>query len=950
MKSLNRKKSIVLCLLLTGLAMFGSPVATVTGNIVENPNLEAEPRMPGIIKGTGTYFEVTGSSYLNIMLESSEPVHLMLESAPDMVVMSLMASEGAPSTRITLAGLLPSTTYYRYEDNYHNGITFTADDNGNCTFAQDLTRPHLVFIQTRPSTKFIPGDTSIGIWDPGTRTYTLNTDVYETIQIDEDNLTLDGNGYIVTGTGTGYGVYLNARTAVAIRNVNVRRFSYGIYLYNSIDNNLTDNTSSWNNSYGIYLYNSSDNTLTNNTASNNHEGIFLRYSGGNTLITNTASNNYSGIYLYNSGDNTLIDNTASNNNLGIYLYYNCNNNIVTGNTANLNNNYGIYLYNSNGNTLTDNTAGWNKSYGMYLYYNSSSNTATDNTFSNNYYGIHLYHSCNNNEIYNNSFINNRTQAYVDSSSGNVFYLPAPVGGNYWSDWTTPDADRNGLVDNAYVFDIGQDNLPWVRKNAWANQPPVAGAGADRMIHLGEVVTLDGSGSSDPEQDYPLSYSWQITSKPEGSTAVLSDTNAVNPSFTVDMLDDYTIELVVTDNLGAQSAPDYVLITSYNTSPIADAGPNQILHQGEIVTLDGSGSSDPEQDYPLAYAWQITSKPEGSTAVLSDSNAVNPSFTADMLDEYIVELVVTDSLGAQSAPDYVLINTYNTPPIADAGPNQTIIVLGTTVELNGSQSSDADGDGITYLWTITQKPPESIAELSDPCSATPAFIADIHGDYVITLIVTDVFGAVSEPDSVTVDFENIKPLADAGVNQFVIIGDTVSLDGSGSTDTNGDLLTYSWTFTSKPPGSLAEFTNPTSVQTSFMADESGAYVVSLVVNDGFVDSNAVDVTITAMTIHEAVIRVLIDATEEVNDLDPEGLKNGTITSDALINKINVVLGMIDDGRYENARHKLVTDLVDNIDGCAETGEPDDNDWIITCEGQSRVYPLIMEAIELLGRLI
>jgi hypothetical protein len=343
-------------------------------------------------------------------------------------------------------------------------------------------------------------------------------------------------------------------------------------------------------------------------------------------------------------------------------------------------------------------------------------------------------------------------------------------------------------------------------------------------------------------------------------------------------------------------------------------------------------------------------PGGSTAVLSDPNAVNPSFTADMLDEYIVELVVTDSLGAQSAPDYVLINTYNAPPIADAGPDQTIIVLGTTINLDGTKSSDPESDEIRYLWTITQKPAESTAELSDPCSVTPAFIADIHGDYVITLIVTDIFGAVSDPDNVTVSFENIKPVADAGANQYVIVGDTVSLDGSGSTDTNGDLLTYSWSFTSKPAGSLAELTSSTSVQTSFVVDEPGDYVVSLVVNDGFADSNAANVTITAMTIEEAAIRALTEATEETNKLDPDGLKNGTITRDALINKINVVLGMIENGRYENAQHKLTTDLVDNINGCAETGEPDDNDWVITCEGQSQIYPLIIEAIELLGRLI
>jgi parallel beta-helix repeat protein len=527
---------------------------------------------------------------------------------------------------------------------------------------------------------------------------------------------------------------------------------------------------------------------------------------------------------------------------------------MAGNTANSNNSYGIHLYNSSGNTLIGNASRWNKSYGIYLY-DSSGNTMTDNIASNNYLGIYLYYNCNNNEIYNNNFIDNQTQAYVYSSSGNIFNLSELVGGNYWSDWTTPDADRDGFVDNPYIFTAGQDSLPWTRQDGWTNQPPVADAGADQLAHPVEVVTLDGSGSSDVESDYPLTYSWQITSKPEGSTAVLSEPNAVNPSFTVDMLGDY-----------------------------------------------------------------------------------------------IAELVVTDSLGAQSTADEVLISTYNTAPVADAGADQTIIEIGTTVELDGTQSSDPEGDEMTYFWTIMQKPAGSMAELSDPCSATPTFVADIHGDYVITLIVTDIFGAVSDADNLAVGFENVKPVADAGVNQTVIVGDTVSLDGSGSTDANFDMLIYSWSFVSVPAGSLAEIADPTSVQTSFVADEPGAYVVSLVVNDGFVDSDAANVTITAMTIHEAVVKVLVDAIGEVNDLDPEGLKNGTITSDALINKINVVLGMINDGRYENARHKLVTDLVDNINGCAETGEPDDNDWIITCEGQSQVYPLIVEAIGLLQNLI
>ncbi|MHC4501166.1 MAG: PKD domain-containing protein, partial [Planctomycetota bacterium] len=211
-----------------------------------------------------------------------------------------------------------------------------------------------------------------------------------------------------------------------------------------------------------------------------------------------------------------------------------------------------------------------------------------------------------------------------------------------------------------------------------NTSPVANAGTDQLAHPVEVVTLDGSGSSDAESDYPLAYFWQITSKPGGSTAVLTGPNAVNPSFTVDMLGDYIIELVVTDSLGAQSGPDYVVVSTYNTPPVADAGSDQLAHPVEVVTLDGSGSSDAESDYPLAYSWQITSKPEGSTAVLSEPNAVNPSFTVDMLGDYIIELIVTDSLGAQSGPDYVLVSTYNTSPVANRRGRDNIL-LGNNAE-------------------------------------------------------------------------------------------------------------------------------------------------------------------------------------------------------------------------------------------------------------------------------
>jgi hypothetical protein len=87
--------------------------------------------------------------------------------------------------------------------------------------------------------------------------------------------------------------------------------------------------------------------------------------------------------------------------------------------------------------------------------------------------------------------------------------------------------------------------------------------------------------------------------------------------------------------------------------------------------------------------------------------------------------------------------------------------------------------------------------------------------------------------------------------------------------------------------------------------------------------------------------LADAVEI--ELTPESLKNKNLKN-ALLNKINAAQEMIADGLYEEALDKLENDILTKMNGCAETGEPDKNDWIITCEGQSQLYPLIIEAIE------
>ena len=163
--------------------------------------------------------------------------------------------------------------------------------------------------------------------------------------------------------------------------------------------------------------------------------------------------------------------------------------------------------------------------------------------------------------------------------------------------------------------------------------------------------MNGGQSSDLNND-PLTYAWTLVTTPEGSSAVLSDPTVFNPVFTADLNGDYVVELVVSDGSN-DSEPAYVTISAYdgNGPPVADAGANQNVTTGTKVTLDGSGSHDPDND-PLTYTWSLIA-PDGSSAVLSGANEPQVSFTADLDGMYVAALVVNDG-SADSEPATVTI--------------------------------------------------------------------------------------------------------------------------------------------------------------------------------------------------------------------------------------------------------------------------------------------------------
>jgi hypothetical protein len=150
--------------------------------------------------------------------------------------------------------------------------------------------------------------------------------------------------------------------------------------------------------------------------------------------------------------------------------------------------------------------------------------------------------------------------------------------------------------------------------------------------------------------------------------------------------------------------------------------------------------------------------------------------------------------------------------------------------------------------LKQKPAGSSAELSDSTATRPVFTADLPGEYVVGLIVSDATLQSAE-DSVTIVASdepiegNQPPVADAGPNQEGAVGARVTLDASGTTDPDGDELTYFWRFSVKPPAAGAlSISDPLTPNASFVPDAEGTYQLLLEVRDA--DHLATDtVTIT-----------------------------------------------------------------------------------------------------------
>jgi RHS repeat-associated protein len=388
------------------------------------------------------------------------------------------------------------------------------------------------------------------------------------------------------------------------------------------------------------------------------------------------------------------------------------------------------------------------------------------------------------------------------------------------------ADKPGSYTAQLVVNDGVlDSTPDTVVISTLNSPPVANAGTDQTVFVGSTVFLDGSASTDVDGD-PLSYLWSFSQIPAGSTATLSNTSAAKPSFQVDKSGSYFAQLIVNDGK-VDSSPNNVVISTYNSPPVAHAGDDQTVFVGITVNLDGSGSNDVDGNH-LTYRWALLSAPTGSTAALADATAFNPTIKIDKPGSYTIQLIVNDGT-VDSPADTVVISTKNSPPVANAGPDQSIFV-NTTATLDGSGSSDVDGDPLTYRWALLSKPDGSTAVLADAMLINPALDIDKPGTYTLQLIVND-STIDSATDTVVLTTQNSRPVANSGADQTAFVNTLITLDGSGSSDADGDSLTYDWSITSFPGTTAPILSDSTAVKPTFTPGPAGDYIAQLIVGDG-----------------------------------------------------------------------------------------------------------------------
>lgn len=497
-----------------------------------------------------------------------------------------------------------------------------------------------------------------------------------------------------------------------------------------------------------------------------------------------------------------------------------------------------------------------------------------------------------------------TLSQVGLPLGASFVLPAaanPVQSTF--SWTpTPSDEGTHVVVFTALDNAGIGSLPRSYTiNVRANRAPTADAGPDQTLGrtspLGVEVTLDGSGSTDPEGSSTIvSYVWT-----DADGDIIP--NGVSPTVTLGV-GTHTITLVVTDG-GGLTDDAVVVIEVSNAPPVANAGGPYTGTEGTAVSFDGSGSSDPNGD-DLTYSWDFG---DGSPL----ESGATPTHAYVDNDTYTVTLTVTDPDDESSIAE-ATATIANVNPTVDAGADISIDEGDTFVRSGSFTDPGAD------TWSATVDYGDGTGTNALTLNGVDFNLSHTYADdgtFAVTVKITD-DDAGEGAGTVTITVNNLAPTVDAGADATLVEGDTFVRFGAftdpGLLDTWSATVDYG-----DGTGTQVLALNGTGFDLNHPYADAGIFTVTVTVTDDDGGEGLAFATVTVLSLQEAT-QSLID---EVNLLAGVLGQKG---AEKLVKRLDQGIKKLEKGRPDQAIKKLehfikdVLKLIDKGTLSLDDGQP------------------------------
>lgn len=396
-----------------------------------------------------------------------------------------------------------------------------------------------------------------------------------------------------------------------------------------------------------------------------------------------------------------------------------------------------------------------------------------------------------------------------------------------------------------------------------------------------IAVSDADNNVGCAQGQDLSTSSVFVARPAGSSAVLSSRLGLSPAFVADIPGVYTIRTTVTDSTGRSSARETSVTAaacgaadpSIDDVTVNPASPNA----GDAVALtiavsdadNGGGACSLGQD--LVVSSVFVARPAGSSASLSTSAGLTPSFVSDQPGVYVVRSTVTDSTGRSASRETTIsvstcgaaspsVDSVVATPANPATGDEVSFAIGVSDSDNGGGACNL-GQRLTVTSAFTARPAGSGATLSTSEGLAPAFVADVPGAYTIHTVVTDDTGRSASRDTTvivstcgtappSIDGVSVSPASPNAGNEVTLTIDASDADNDPLGCGLSQSLSARSTFVARPVGSGATLSTNDGFAPSFVADRSGDYIVRTVVTDDTGASSFVDTPISVTTCGEA----------------------------------------------------------------------------------------------------